>query len=132
MQCDLEDPSTLPDALGRAGRVVCTVGASESTLDFSAPYKIDKVATENLIAAGMQEVGRQNTRFYQRERVTNNQRFREPTHRASSWTRSPWRNPLHMVNQKGRMLGETLNISGQGMQLIVHVLPTRSPWKTSS
>ena len=52
VQCDLEDPSTLPDALGRAGKVVCTVGASESTLDFSAPYKIDKVATENLIAAG--------------------------------------------------------------------------------
>lgn len=52
VQCDLEDPDTLPAALGRAAKVVCTVGASESTVDFSAPYKIDKVATENLIQAG--------------------------------------------------------------------------------
>lgn len=52
VECDLSEPESLPAALGRAAKVVCTVGASETSVDFSAPYKIDKVATENLIQAG--------------------------------------------------------------------------------
>lgn len=53
VEVDLEDPSTIAPAIGSAAKVVCSIGASEKeALNATAPYRIDKVATENLIKAG--------------------------------------------------------------------------------
>jgi len=50
--CDLEDPDTIPLAIGNASRVVCAVGASEAEFtDLSAPRRIDFEGTERLVEA---------------------------------------------------------------------------------
>eukprot|EP00898_Chlorokybus_atmophyticus_P002104 jgi/Chlat1/2895/Chrsp2S04629 len=52
VEVDLEQPDTIPAALAGAGRVVCAIGASESSLlDWSGPYRIDGKATEDLVEA---------------------------------------------------------------------------------
>lgn len=59
MEFDLTDADTLAPAIGNAGRVVCTVGASEAGLDVSAPKRIDGDGTTALVeaaaAAGVQQ-----------------------------------------------------------------------------
>eukprot|EP00887_Chlorella_sp_A99_P003986 scaffold11.g3986.t1 len=50
--CDLENPDTIRPAIGRAAKVVCAVGASESELgDISAPSRIDGAGTTRLVEA---------------------------------------------------------------------------------
>jgi len=51
VEFDLEDGDTLAAAIGNAGKVVCTVGASEGGLDASAPKRIDGDGTVALIEA---------------------------------------------------------------------------------
>jgi uncharacterized protein YbjT (DUF2867 family) len=51
VEFDLEDPDTFAAALGPAGKVICTVGASEAGLDPSAPKRIDGDGTIALIEA---------------------------------------------------------------------------------
>ena len=53
VECDLEKEDTIENALGNAGVVVCSIGASEKEVsDVTGPYRIDYKATENLIKAG--------------------------------------------------------------------------------
>ncbi|PTQ49654.1 hypothetical protein MARPO_0002s0130 [Marchantia polymorpha] len=52
VQCDLEKEDDIEEALGNAGVVICTIGASEKeVLDVTGPYRIDFKATKNLIDA---------------------------------------------------------------------------------
>ncbi|CAM6086535.1 unnamed protein product [Calypogeia fissa] len=52
VEVDLERSEEIEDAIGNAGIVVCTIGASEKeALNVTAPYRIDYKATENLINA---------------------------------------------------------------------------------
>lgn len=54
VQCDLEKEDDIEEALGNAGVVICTIGASEKeVLDVTGPYRIDFKATKNLIDAGI-------------------------------------------------------------------------------
>lgn len=53
VECDLESEDEIEEALGNAGVVVCTIGASEKeVLDVTGPYRIDFKASSNLIEAG--------------------------------------------------------------------------------
>lgn len=53
VQCDLESEDEIEEALGNAGVVVCTIGASEKEVfDVTGPYRIDFKASSNLIEAG--------------------------------------------------------------------------------
>lgn len=53
VECDLESEDEIEEALGNAGVVVCTIGASEKeVLDVTGPYRIDFKAASNLIEAG--------------------------------------------------------------------------------
>lgn len=53
VECDLEKPSQIVPALGRASVVICCIGASEKEIfDVTGPYRIDFLATKNLVDAG--------------------------------------------------------------------------------
>lgn len=53
VQCDLEKKDQIRRALGNASVVLCCIGASEKeVLDITGPYRIDYLATQNLIEAG--------------------------------------------------------------------------------
>ncbi|PON43644.1 NAD(P)-binding domain containing protein [Trema orientale] len=52
VQCDLEKKDQIGRALGNASVVLCCIGASEKEVfDISGPYRIDYLATKNLIEA---------------------------------------------------------------------------------
>lgn len=53
VECDLEKPDQIRPALGNASVVLCCIGASEKEVfDVTGPYRIDYLATKNLIEAG--------------------------------------------------------------------------------
>ena len=53
MICDLEKPNQIGPAIGNASIVICCIGASEKEIfDISGPYRIDYMATKNLVEAG--------------------------------------------------------------------------------
>lgn len=55
VQCDLEKKDQIGSALGNASVVLCCIGASEKeAFDISGPFRIDYLATKNLIEAGKQ------------------------------------------------------------------------------
>lgn len=55
VECDLEKPDQIGPALGNASVVLCCIGASEKEVfDVTGPYRIDYLATKNLIEAGKQ------------------------------------------------------------------------------
>ncbi|KAG7011687.1 Protein TIC 62, chloroplastic [Cucurbita argyrosperma subsp. argyrosperma] len=50
--CDLERPNQIGPAIGNASIVICCIGASEKEIfDISGPYRIDYMATKNLVEA---------------------------------------------------------------------------------
>lgn len=52
VECDLEKPEQIKAALGNASIVICCIGASEKEIfDVTGPYRIDFLATKNLIDA---------------------------------------------------------------------------------
>ncbi|KAG8368281.1 hypothetical protein BUALT_Bualt15G0028900 [Buddleja alternifolia] len=52
VECDLEKPYLIGPALANSSIVICCIGASEKEiLDITGPYRIDYVATKNLIDA---------------------------------------------------------------------------------
>ncbi|EXB41556.1 hypothetical protein L484_013631 [Morus notabilis] len=52
VQCDLEKKDQIGSALGNASVVLCCIGASEKeAFDISGPFRIDYLATKNLIEA---------------------------------------------------------------------------------
>ena len=54
VECDLEKPEQIKAALGNASTVICCIGASEKEIfDVTGPYRIDFLATKNLIDAGI-------------------------------------------------------------------------------
>lgn len=53
VECDLEKPDQISPALANASVVICCIGASEKEVfDVTGPYRIDYMATKNLIDAG--------------------------------------------------------------------------------
>lgn len=55
VECDLEKQDQIGPALGTASVVLCCIGASEKEIfDITGPYRIDYLATKNLIDAGKQ------------------------------------------------------------------------------
>lgn len=53
MECDLEKKDSIQPALGNASLVICCIGASEKEVsDITGPYRIDYLATKNLVDAG--------------------------------------------------------------------------------
>lgn len=53
VECDLEKSEQIRPALGDASIVICCIGASEKEIfDVTGPYRIDYLATKNLINAG--------------------------------------------------------------------------------
>lgn len=58
VECDLEKPDQIGPALGNASIVICCIGASEKEIfDVTGPYRIDYLATKNLIDAGKEGFG---------------------------------------------------------------------------
>lgn len=52
VECDLEKPDQIGPALGNSLIVICCIGASEKEIfDVTGPYRIDYLATKNLIDA---------------------------------------------------------------------------------
>ncbi|KAJ0639914.1 putative NAD(P)-binding domain, NAD(P)-binding domain superfamily, protein [Helianthus annuus] len=52
VECDLEKPEQIKPALANASTVICCIGASEKEIfDVTGPYRIDFLATKNLIDA---------------------------------------------------------------------------------
>ncbi|KAK4437803.1 protein, chloroplastic [Sesamum alatum] len=52
VECDLEKPDRIRPALGNSSIVICCIGASEKEIfDITGPYRIDYLATKNLIDA---------------------------------------------------------------------------------
>ncbi|KAK6916521.1 NAD(P)-binding domain [Dillenia turbinata] len=52
VECDLEKPDQIGPALGNVSVVLCCIGASEKEVfDVTGPYRIDYLATKNLIDA---------------------------------------------------------------------------------
>ncbi|XP_008387345.1 protein TIC 62, chloroplastic isoform X2 [Malus domestica] len=52
VECDLEKPDQIRPALGNSSVVLCCIGASEKEVfDVTGPYRIDYLATKNLIEA---------------------------------------------------------------------------------
>ncbi|KAL0559644.1 hypothetical protein IC582_000007 [Cucumis melo] len=50
--CDLEKPNQIGAAIGNASIVICCIGASEKEIfDITGPYRIDYLATKNLVEA---------------------------------------------------------------------------------
>jgi len=57
VECDLEKPDTIGLALGNASTVICAIGASEKEIfDITGPFRIDYLATKNLVDAGNREL----------------------------------------------------------------------------
>ena len=57
VECDLEKRDQIGPALGNASVVICCIGASEKEVfDITGPYRIDYMATKNLIDAGTYEL----------------------------------------------------------------------------
>lgn len=53
VECDLEKKDSIQPALGNASVVICCIGASEKEIsDITGPYRIDYLATKNLVDAG--------------------------------------------------------------------------------
>jgi hypothetical protein len=53
VQYDLEQPETIPGAIGNAGKVVAAIGAGESNAgDVKGPYRVDGEGAKELIKAG--------------------------------------------------------------------------------
>lgn len=53
VRCDLEKKEEIGVALGNTSVVLCCIGASEKEIfDITGPYRIDYIATKNLIEAG--------------------------------------------------------------------------------
>lgn len=53
MECDLEKKDSIQPALGNASVIICCIGASEKEIsDITGPYRIDYLATKNLVDAG--------------------------------------------------------------------------------
>jgi hypothetical protein len=53
VECDLEKWDQIGPALGNASVVICCIGASEKEVfDITGPYRIDYLASKNLIDAG--------------------------------------------------------------------------------
>lgn len=53
VECDLEKRDSIQPALGNASVVICCIGASEKEIsDITGPYRIDYLATKNLVDAG--------------------------------------------------------------------------------
>lgn len=54
VECDLEKSDGIASALGNASTVICCIGASEKEVfDITGPFRIDYLATKNLIDAGI-------------------------------------------------------------------------------
>ncbi|KAK1358734.1 protein TIC 62, chloroplastic [Heracleum sosnowskyi] len=52
VECDLEKPDQIGPAIGNASTVICCIGASEKEIsDITGPYRIDYLATKNLVDA---------------------------------------------------------------------------------
>ncbi|CAH2053351.1 unnamed protein product [Thlaspi arvense] len=52
VECDLEKTDSIQPALGNASVVICCIGASEKEIsDITGPYRIDYLATKNLVDA---------------------------------------------------------------------------------
>ncbi|XP_009145844.1 protein TIC 62, chloroplastic [Brassica rapa] len=52
VECDLEKKDSIQPALGNASVVICCIGASEKEIsDITGPYRIDYLATKNLVDA---------------------------------------------------------------------------------
>ncbi|KAJ0264428.1 Protein TIC 62 [Hirschfeldia incana] len=52
VECDLEKKESIKPALGNASVVICCIGASEKEIsDITGPYRIDYLATKNLVDA---------------------------------------------------------------------------------
>ncbi|KAL0743531.1 hypothetical protein Bca4012_085044 [Brassica carinata] len=52
VECDLEKKDSIQPALGNASVVICCIGASEKEVsDITGPYRIDYLATKNLVDA---------------------------------------------------------------------------------
>uniref|UniRef100_A0A1J3GVN7 Protein TIC 62, chloroplastic n=1 Tax=Noccaea caerulescens TaxID=107243 RepID=A0A1J3GVN7_NOCCA len=52
VECDLEKRDSIKPALGNASVVICCIGASEKEIsDITGPYRIDYLATKNLVDA---------------------------------------------------------------------------------
>ncbi|KMZ74189.1 Protein TIC 62, chloroplastic [Zostera marina] len=52
VKCDLEKKAEIRQAIGNASKVICCIGASEKEIsDFTAPFRIDYIATKNLVDA---------------------------------------------------------------------------------
>ncbi|XP_010507301.1 PREDICTED: protein TIC 62, chloroplastic-like [Camelina sativa] len=52
VECDLEKKDSIKPALGKASVVICCIGASEKEIsDITGPYRIDYLATKNLVDA---------------------------------------------------------------------------------
>lgn len=57
VECDLEKPDEIGPALGNVSVVICCIGASEKEVfDITGPYRIDYLATKNLIEAGERDI----------------------------------------------------------------------------
>lgn len=53
VECDLENQDQIQPALANSSVVICSIGASEKEIfDVTGPYRIDYMATKNLIDAG--------------------------------------------------------------------------------
>lgn len=53
VECNLEQADETEETLSDAGVVVCAIGASEKEVwDVTGPYRIDFLASKNLIDAG--------------------------------------------------------------------------------
>lgn len=52
VECDLEKKDSIQPALGNASVIICCIGASEKEIsDITGPYRIDYLATKNLVDA---------------------------------------------------------------------------------
>ncbi|EOA30079.1 hypothetical protein CARUB_v10013185mg [Capsella rubella] len=52
VECDLEKKDSIKPALGNASVIICCIGASEKEIsDITGPYRIDYLATKNLVDA---------------------------------------------------------------------------------
>lgn len=53
VECDLEKTGQIGPAIANASTVICCIGASEKEIsDITGPYRIDYLATKNLVDAG--------------------------------------------------------------------------------
>ena len=58
VECDLEKTDQIGPAIANASTVICCIGASEKEIsDITGPYRIDYLATKNLVDAGKRTLG---------------------------------------------------------------------------